>query len=168
VTGPAPQPPPVLQPPPGTIACPRCGAAVGPEQDWCVTCGVAARTRVAPVPHWRRPIVVVATVAALALATVAVALVSLSGSDAPPGAATVTPVIGPPINATTTTPAVTPGLETTIGTPTTIAPAVPPANGTAGTTTTPPATTTAPPATTTTPPATTTPVTPPTGGAAAP
>lgn len=159
MSAPATQPPgpPSVQPPPGTIACPRCGAAVGPEQDWCVSCGVAARTRVAPVPHWRRPIMVVAGVAALALATVAVALVSLSSSDAPPGAGTVTAVIGPPINATTPAPVVTPGLESTVGTPTTIAPVVPPA-------TTTPATTT--PSTTT--PATTTPAPPADGGAVAP
>ena len=153
-------PPPTVQPPPGTIACPRCGAAVGPEQDWCVTCGVAARTRVAPVPHWRRPIAVVATVGALALATVAVALVSLSSSDAPPGAGTVTAVIGPPVNATTAA-APAPGLESTIGTPTTIAPVAPPA-ATATTPAVPPANTT----TTTSTTSTTTTV--PSGGAVAP
>lgn len=147
-------------PPPGTIACPRCGSAIGPEQDWCVTCGVAARTRVAPVPNWKRPILVVGAVGALALATSAVALVSLSATDAPPGNATVTAVVGPPLStAAPAAPAVPPaaGAATppvsTIGTPTTISP---------GAATTPPATT---PAATT--PAATTPTTP-TGGVAPP
>jgi plastocyanin len=140
--------PPATEPPPGTIACPRCGAAVGPEQDWCVTCGVAARTRVAPVPHWRRPIMLVAAVGALALATVAVALVSLSSSDAPPGAHKITAVTGPPINATSAV--APPAPAATIGTPTTVAPAVPGAGAAkTGATTvhtqTNPATTPAPP-----------------------
>src|SRR3989442_513836 len=33
--------------------CPRCGAAMAPEQDWCLECGAAATTRVLRPPGWR-------------------------------------------------------------------------------------------------------------------
>ena len=153
-TGPPAGPPAGI--PEGTIACPRCGSPIGPSQDWCVTCGVAARTRVAPVPHWRRPIATVAVVAALALAAVAVALVSLSSSDAPPGADTLTAVTGPPVLAPITTQAA-PGV---IGVPTTVNPAIP------GQTTSTTATTSTTTSTSTVPTGTT--PAPPTGGGAAP
>ncbi|MEA2340278.1 MAG: hypothetical protein QOG11_355, partial [Solirubrobacteraceae bacterium] len=58
----APAIPPVPAVPP--IACPSCGVTVQPDQDWCLTCGAAARTRLAPTPNWR---VLVAALAALAL-----------------------------------------------------------------------------------------------------
>jgi RNA polymerase subunit RPABC4/transcription elongation factor Spt4 len=68
-------------PAPGDIACPRCGALVGSEQDWCLTCGAPARTRLAPTPNWRLPVAIVATVAAVALIALAVAFVQLTRND---------------------------------------------------------------------------------------
>ena len=50
--------PPGAPPAPGTVACPRCGASVGPEQDWCLECGAPARTRLVPTPNWRAPVAV--------------------------------------------------------------------------------------------------------------
>ena len=104
-------------PPAGTIACPRCGQPVGPDQDWCLNCGAAARTRLAPTPNWRLPIAGLALVVALAGVALAVAFVTLTGNSDTPSQ-----------TITTTAPAAAP--------PTTAAPA---------TTAPPPTTTTAPP-----------------------
>jgi len=41
-------------------ACPLCGAPLHPEQAWCLSCGAAARTRLAAAPGWRGPIGAVA------------------------------------------------------------------------------------------------------------
>jgi hypothetical protein len=60
-------------------ACPLCGGALHGEQDWCLRCGAAARTRLAATPNWRAPLVTAALVAAIALCVLAVALVKLVG-----------------------------------------------------------------------------------------
>jgi len=74
----------------GGMRCPRCGAAVRPDQDWCLECGAAARTRLAPTPNWRLPAALLSTVAVLAVGTLAGAFVALTddasgqlGSPAP-------------------------------------------------------------------------------------
>lgn len=59
--------------------CPGCGAALQPDQDWCLECGWAARSRLAGTPDWRRPLLVLAALIAIALAVLAVALVKLAG-----------------------------------------------------------------------------------------
>lgn len=63
---------------PGPIACPRCGAVLAPEQDWCLRCGAAARTRLVPTPNWRLPLALAAVLAVLALAVLAAAFVAIS------------------------------------------------------------------------------------------
>ena len=68
-------------PPPGSIRCARCGAEVPADADWCLSCGLAARTRIAPTPRWRIPVFVAAVLCALALAALAVAFVALQGVD---------------------------------------------------------------------------------------
>lgn len=60
-------------------ACPLCGAPLGAEQEWCLRCGAAARTRLAATPGWRTPLIVLGTVIVLALAGLTVALVALTG-----------------------------------------------------------------------------------------
>jgi uncharacterized OB-fold protein len=70
-------------PEPGTIACPRCGTAVGPEQEWCLHCGAPARTRLVPTPNWRAPLLVLAVVAVLAGIALAIAFVELTNDDQP-------------------------------------------------------------------------------------
>ena len=70
-------------PAPGTIACPRCGSAVGPEQEWCLRCGAAARTRLVPTPNWRAPLMVLALVAVLAAVALALAFVELTNDNEP-------------------------------------------------------------------------------------
>jgi hypothetical protein len=61
--------------------CPLCGAPLHPDQDWCLRCGAAARTRLVASSSWKGPIIAVAVVAALALAVLAAALVKLAGNS---------------------------------------------------------------------------------------
>ena len=59
--------------------CPRCGARLSAEQEWCLECGAAVGTRVAAPRGWRAPIAVVGVLLALALIAVILALVELAG-----------------------------------------------------------------------------------------
>jgi len=106
---------------------------VAVDQDWCLDCGAAARTRIATTPRWRTPLALVAGVATLALAGLGFAFADLTadaGRLMPAPTTTVAPVV-PPVNA-----------APTVG-PTATSPApVPPASQTNPTLTTPPATTT--------------------------
>ncbi|HWH94947.1 MAG TPA: hypothetical protein VNT03_13890 [Baekduia sp.] len=82
------EPPRVPGPAPVALRCPRCGASVAPEQDWCLECGAPARTRLAPTPNWRAPIAVVVIVVLLAGLALAFAFTSLTSEDGPVTAAT--------------------------------------------------------------------------------
>jgi hypothetical protein len=62
-------------------SCPLCGAPLRTDQDWCLRCGAAARTRLATSPNWKAPIIAVAVVWALSLAVLAAALVKLAGNS---------------------------------------------------------------------------------------
>jgi hypothetical protein len=64
-----------------TGACPRCGAGLRDDQDWCLDCGAAARTRLARAPAWRAPIALVAILIALSGAALAFAFVRLANTD---------------------------------------------------------------------------------------
>jgi hypothetical protein len=67
---------------PGTAggeACPLCGAPLHPEQEWCLRCGAAARTRLAASSNWKAPIIALAVVGILSLGVLAAALVKLAG-----------------------------------------------------------------------------------------
>jgi hypothetical protein len=92
----------------GGDACPLCGTPLRPEQDWCLRCGAAARTRLAATPNWKTPIATIAVVAALALGVLAAALVKLAGgsssSSAPSTTTVTTPAAGAPATPTTTLP----------------------------------------------------------------
>jgi hypothetical protein len=129
---------------PGTLLCPRCGAALRDDQSWCLECGLAARTRVHPPPSWRMPIALTAVLLALLAAGIAVALVTLL--DTPESAP-------PPATVTVPAAATTPTTAPTTTVPTTTVPAA--TTPTVPTTTSP--TTTSPAATTPTTPAATTP-----------
>lgn len=109
--------------PEGTIRCARCGATVPPDADWCLECGLAARTRIAPTPRWKIPVAIAGVLVALALAGLAVAFVDLTkdpepaaapattaASTVPPTAPPTTPpvVTAPPATTPTTPPATTP------------------------------------------------------------
>jgi hypothetical protein len=61
--------------------CPLCGAPLALDQEWCLRCGAAARTRLAAAPNWRAPVAALIVVAALALGALAAALVKLAGDS---------------------------------------------------------------------------------------
>jgi hypothetical protein len=98
-------------------ACPLCGAPLHPQQEWCLRCGAAARTRLARSPNWRVPLVGALVVAVLSLGVLAAALVKLSGgsgSIATPSTSTLSgaSTASAPTASTATTPASTPGATT--------------------------------------------------------
>jgi hypothetical protein len=59
--------------------CPLCGNPLAAEQDWCLHCGAAARTRLAATPNWRGPLIVLLTTIVLAVGALVAALVALAG-----------------------------------------------------------------------------------------
>jgi ribosomal protein L37E len=122
------------------IRCPRCGARVASEQDWCLECGAPARTRLAPTPNWRLPIAAVVAVVLAAGIALAVAFVALTNDGTQVAATTAAPAPVQP-NETAAPQSVTTPPPATVTTP---APAA--------TTTTPAATTPATPGTTPTTP----------------
>ena len=65
----------------GGEACPLCGAPLDAEQEWCLRCGAAARTRLAASSNWKAPIIALAVVATLSLGVLAAALVKLAGGS---------------------------------------------------------------------------------------
>ncbi len=73
-----PQPPPYSQQQPSE-RCPLCGAALHERQDWCLSCGAAARTRLAATPRWWMPVLVLAAVAVVAIGVIVASLVKLAG-----------------------------------------------------------------------------------------
>jgi predicted amidophosphoribosyltransferase len=60
-------------------ACPLCGSPLRAEQDWCLRCGAAARTRLAAPPKWKGLAIALTFVVVLALLVLAAALVRLTG-----------------------------------------------------------------------------------------
>lgn len=92
----------VATPPPATEqrSCPRCGSPLAPDQEWCLSCGHAVGTRIAPTPRWRVPVAIVGAVLALLVAALVLALVELSGdpqpvAKAPTSQPTATPSVAP-------------------------------------------------------------------------
>jgi hypothetical protein len=134
-------------------ACPLCGSPLQGDQDWCLSCGGAAHTRLSATPNWKAPMAVAIVVAALLLGVLAAALVKLAHGPGPAPPAITTVVTAPAASGTPATPGATTPATTTPGTTT-------PGTTTPGTTT--PGTTT-PGATT---PRSTTPTTPGAGSTA--
>lgn len=82
--------------------CPLCGEALAAQQDWCLRCGGAARTRLSASPGWRTPLVLLTIVVVLSLGVLGAALVDLAGkSNAPTTTTETVPAV------TSSTPAVT-------------------------------------------------------------
>ncbi len=93
--------------------CPRCGHGLREDQEWCLHCGSAVRTRVATTPSWRLPLALLAGLATLiALGLVLVVLQAADDADPatqpppaqPTPAATPAPT-PPPASAATPPPA---------------------------------------------------------------
>ncbi|MGH2910875.1 MAG: hypothetical protein ACRDJ3_00195 [Solirubrobacteraceae bacterium] len=59
--------------------CPLCGAPLKREQDWCMRCGAAARTRLAAQPKWKALVIALLVIVVLALGVLTAALVQLAG-----------------------------------------------------------------------------------------
>ena len=95
--------------PPPTTDCPRCGAPLRPDQDWCLNCGTAVTTEVAGAPGWRTPVAIVAAVLLLAAGALVFAFLQIS-DDAEREAQAPAPTAAPatPPAATTPTPTATP------------------------------------------------------------
>ena len=58
--------------------CPRCGAPMTEGQDWCLACGAAVSTRIAPRPSWRAPVAVASAVLLIVAGALALAFLELS------------------------------------------------------------------------------------------
>ena len=121
----------VETPPPPTPVerrCPRCGAQLSAEQEWCLDCGAAVGTRIAEPRGWRASVAVVGVLLALALIAVVLAIVELSRdaegiqevAATPTPAPSVTPAPtaeGTPTPSPEPTPSATPSPESEGGTP---------------------------------------------------
>jgi len=121
VTGPETQPPAPAEAAPDDVPrpdpCPRCGAPLEPDQEWCLSCGTAARTTIAAPPAWRVPLAVLAVVALLCGAALAWAFVELTNNDDDVRAATTAPVTtttAPPPTTAGAPPATDPGQQTPV------------------------------------------------------
>jgi hypothetical protein len=60
------------------VHCPRCDATLADDQDWCLRCGTAARSRLAATPNWRAPLAFGVLLVAISLAVLTVALAKLA------------------------------------------------------------------------------------------
>jgi hypothetical protein len=100
-------------PTPAGEPCPVCGAPLHPEQSWCLRCGSAARTRLAPSPNWKPPLAALAVVVALALGALAAALVDLAGGSGTVPATTTTVTTAAAATTPTTPPATTTAASST-------------------------------------------------------
>lgn len=107
-------------------ACPLCGAPLHPEQEWCLRCGAAARTRLAASPNWKGPLLGALLVAVLSLGVLAAALVKLAGDSGPAAA---------PATTTVTSAAATPPADTAPAPTTPALTTPPPAAGSTSATT---------------------------------
>jgi septal ring-binding cell division protein DamX len=73
--------------PASQLRCPRCGANLARDQDWCLECGAAATTRILRPPSWKLAVAIVLGVVAAVVVAVVIVVNALSG-DARRAAAT--------------------------------------------------------------------------------
>jgi septal ring-binding cell division protein DamX len=97
----------VETPPPATEArrCPRCGARLTPEQEWCLQCGADVSSTIAAPPSWRGPVALVSGLLLIALIALVLALVELAGDPEQVAEQAATPTPAP---TTTVVPTATP------------------------------------------------------------
>jgi hypothetical protein len=72
-------PPPAPATAPAERRCPRCGAQLSADQEWCLDCGTAVGTTIASPRGWRLPLAIVGALLALAAIALVLALVELAG-----------------------------------------------------------------------------------------
>jgi hypothetical protein len=73
---------------PAQPGCPVCNCPLAPTQSWCLECGAAARTRIAPTPRWRPLALIAALAAILAIVAIGLAVARLArDSSGPPAGA---------------------------------------------------------------------------------
>ncbi len=125
---------------PDTVRCPRCSAAVGPEQDWCLECGAPARTRLAQTPNWQLPTAALGAILLVAGALFAFAFVKLTDDGGGSASTAPTPATAPAPPAVTPPPVIAPAPTPPAVTPPAPAQTAPPASTTAPSTTAPPTT----------------------------
>ena len=101
--------------PASQLRCPRCGANLAPDQDWCLECGAAATTRILRPPSWKLAAAIVLGVVAAVVVVVVLVVNALSG-DADRAAAI--PARAPAAT-TPAKPAPAPAASTAAPTPTT-------------------------------------------------
>ena len=110
--GAAPESPDAAHAAPGPT-CAKCGAPMGPGQDWCLQCGAGAPGSLdAGGPSWRSAAVILTATAVLVLGAAAAAYAALNNAGAPKPHPTIVAV------APTTTPAAVTPTPTTPVTPT--------------------------------------------------
>jgi hypothetical protein len=97
-------PPPA--PAPELRRCPRCGAELTAQQEWCLNCGADVTSTIAAPPSWRGPVALVAALLTIAALALVLALIELADdaeqvAQQPAATAAPTPSVVP-------TPTVTP------------------------------------------------------------
>lgn len=65
-------------PPAAGRDCPRCATPLAAEQEWCLGCGAAVGTRIAPRPSWKAPAAIVTAIVFLVAGALTVAFLELS------------------------------------------------------------------------------------------
>jgi septal ring-binding cell division protein DamX len=65
--------------PASELRCPRCGASLAADQDWCLECGAAATTRILRPPSWKIAGAIVIGVVAIVVIAVVIVVNALSG-----------------------------------------------------------------------------------------
>jgi sporulation related protein len=109
---------------PPKLDCPRCGAPLRPDQDWCLNCGTAVTTEVAGAPGWRTPVAIVAVVLLIAAGALVFAFLEISDdaerqaqAPTPTPAATTAPPASTPAPTESSTPVPTPPVTAPSATP---------------------------------------------------
>lgn len=119
-TAPGPDAPEPAREPEPERHCRRCGSRLGPRQEWCLACGAATTTHVAPPRGWRVPLFAGGGLLVLLVAAIILALVALSKGPEQVAEATPTPTplaeVPPattPVPTATPLPTVTPSTSAT-------------------------------------------------------
>ncbi len=101
------------------LRCARCRTRLAPDQDWCLSCGAAATTRVVGPPSWKLAVATVAGVVAAVAVGVVLLVTSLSSDSDRATSRRASVPAAPPADTGTPPPAATSAVPPAAGTPTT-------------------------------------------------